>query len=106
MAKVRVQAHGSKGEVNEEGKPAKPRYNGAVDVLKKVYKSDGFVGWYQVCEANLVSLRILPGSQGMSAQIIKAVLAQALLFVSKDQFEQYALLIMLAWQRLANASPA
>ncbi|PVF93358.1 mitochondrial carrier [Serendipita vermifera] len=89
MAKVRVQAHGSKAEETEEGKPAKPRYNGAVDILKKVYQSEGFVGWYQ----------------GMSAQILKAVLAQALLFVSKDQFEQYALLIMLAWQRLANASP-
>jgi hypothetical protein len=32
--------------------------------------------------------------QGMSAQIIKAVLSQALLFVSKDQFEIYALAIM------------
>jgi hypothetical protein len=32
--------------------------------------------------------------QGMSAQIVKAVLSQALLFVSKDQFEIYALVIM------------
>jgi adenine nucleotide transporter 17 len=30
----------------------------------------------------------------MSAQIIKAVLSQALLFMSKDQFELYALAIM------------
>lgn len=31
----------------------------------------------------------------MSAQIIKAVLSQALLFMLKDQFERYALVIML-----------
>ena len=49
MAKVRVQAHGSKAESSkEDGKPAKPKYNGALDVLKKVYMSEGLVGWYQV----------------------------------------------------------
>jgi hypothetical protein len=49
MAKVRVQAHGSKAESSKvDGKPAKPKYNGALDVLKKVYKSDGLVGWYKV----------------------------------------------------------
>jgi hypothetical protein len=48
MAKVRVQAHGSKAESSVDGKPAKPKYNGALDVLKKVYKSDGLVGWYRV----------------------------------------------------------
>jgi hypothetical protein len=47
MAKVRVQAHGSKSEKVADGK-AVPKYKGAVDVLKKVYKSDGFIGWYQV----------------------------------------------------------
>ncbi|KAG8829205.1 ADP/ATP carrier protein [Serendipita sp. 399] len=90
MAKVRVQAHGSKGETTEEGKAKAERYNGAVDVLKKVYKSEGIVGWYQ----------------GMSAQIIKAVLAQAFLFMSKDQFERYALAIMIVWHRLSTAASA
>lgn len=47
MAKVRVQAHGSASE-KVEGKPHVPKYSGAVDVLKKVYKSEGLVGWYQV----------------------------------------------------------
>jgi hypothetical protein len=32
--------------------------------------------------------------QGMSAQIVKAVISQALLFMSKDQFEYWALAIM------------
>jgi hypothetical protein len=44
MAKVRVQAHGSKSEANK----STPKYDGAVDVLKKVYKSQGLMGWYQV----------------------------------------------------------
>ncbi|CCA72855.1 related to ANT1-peroxisomal ATP carrier [Serendipita indica DSM 11827] len=91
MAKVRVQAHGSKLESSEKGSTtAAPKYNGALDVLRKVYKSGGIIGWYQ----------------GMSAQILKAVLAQAFLFMTKEQFEQYALIIMVAWGRLRNASPA
>ncbi|KAG8756935.1 ADP/ATP carrier protein [Serendipita sp. 396] len=87
MAKVRVQAHGSKGGASDS---KTRKYNGALDILKKVYKTEGLSGWYQ----------------GMSAQIIKAVLSQAFLFMSKDQFERYALIIMIAWQRLATASPA
>jgi Mitochondrial carrier protein len=47
MAKVRVQAHGSKSEKGSDGK-AVPKYNGALDVLKKVYRSDGLIGWYRV----------------------------------------------------------
>ncbi|KZP05353.1 hypothetical protein FIBSPDRAFT_967354 [Athelia psychrophila] len=39
---------------------------------------------------------------GMSAQIIKAVLSQALLFMSKDQFEQWALAIIVQFARLAR----
>ena len=41
----------------------------------------------------------------MRAQLIKAVLTQALLFMSKDQFEHYALAIMLAFYRLQGAAP-
>ena len=36
----------------------------------------------------------------MGAQVLKAVLCQALLFVSKEQFEQYALAIMVMQQRM------
>lgn len=42
----------------------------------------------------------------MGAQILKAVLAQAFLFMSKDQFEHYALVIMAVWQRFMSASLA
>ncbi|KAF8606419.1 mitochondrial carrier [Ceratobasidium sp. AG-I] len=113
MAKVRLQARGSSEEedheeptsetelVNvkdvEEGlaasyakvtkhgeeatHPPRPRkgQGSAIALLAKVLREDGFVGWYQ----------------GMSAQITKAVLSQALLFMLKDQFERYALVIML-----------
>ncbi len=49
MAKVRVQAHGSTKEKSEKGTTTSaPKYKGAVDVLKKVHKSNGFIGWYQV----------------------------------------------------------
>jgi hypothetical protein len=49
----------------------KERYAGAIDCLTQVYKEKGFVGWYK----------------GMQAQIVKAVLAQALLFGIKDALE-------------------
>ncbi|KIO34430.1 hypothetical protein M407DRAFT_128287 [Tulasnella calospora MUT 4182] len=102
MAKVRLQARSNKNAettqlsdsekaslVGTEAKPAvnpKPRYNGAIDVLRKVHKEKGIVGWYQ----------------GMGAQITKAVLSQALLFMLKDQFERYALFIMILWRRLLS----
>ncbi|KAG8938069.1 ADP/ATP carrier protein, partial [Tulasnella sp. 419] len=101
MAKVRLQARSADVddsaaiEAAEEGKgptfadvvregqkPAPtrtPRYTGAIDVLRKVLAQKGFTGWYQ----------------GMGAQITKAVLSQALLFMLKEQFEKYALLIIL-----------
>jgi len=38
--------------------------------------------------------------KGMGAQILKAVLSQGVLFMSKEQFEQYALAIMVLYYRL------
>jgi len=89
MAKVRIQTRGSDAQMaKEEGLPAPPhhahhhnaglKHPGALDLLRMVYKREGFAGWYQ----------------GMSAQIIKAVISQALLFMSKDQFEHWSLAIM------------
>jgi len=40
--------------------------------------------------------------QGMQAQIIKAVLSQALLFMSKEQFEQWAIAIMIFAARFSR----
>ena len=59
MAKVRIQTRGSDAQMaKEEGLPAPPhhpyhhgansKHPGALDLLRTVYKREGFVGWYQV----------------------------------------------------------
>ncbi|KAI5451603.1 hypothetical protein NCC49_001587 [Naganishia albida] len=60
------------------------RQTSALGVLRDTYKTKGFAGWYQ----------------GMHAQIIKAVLSQGILFMLKNQFERYALIIMILSRRL------
>ncbi|KAF8525946.1 mitochondrial carrier domain-containing protein [Hysterangium stoloniferum] len=94
MAKVRVQASVKEDDGLDNAEKGqdhvvhrKRKYSGALDVLKKVWLADGFFGWYQ----------------GMNAQILKAVLTQALLFMSKDQFEHYALIILTLWKRALQA---
>ncbi|CAO3691774.1 unnamed protein product [Rhizopus stolonifer] len=71
MAKVRLQWKPSK-----ESKEKIVPYKGALDVLARVLKTEGVVGWYN----------------GMSTQITKAVLSQALLFMMKDIFTNYTVL--------------
>ncbi len=74
MAKVRLQARPA-AEVDEEKDlqttiiegssfiniqeesvavpvPIKPRYDGAIDLLKKTLAEKGFAGWYQVCSVD------------------------------------------------------
>ncbi|ORZ25344.1 mitochondrial carrier domain-containing protein [Absidia repens] len=79
MAKVRMQWKPSK-EMAEKV----DAYKGAFDVLARVMKQEGFFGWYK----------------GMSTQITKAVLSQALLFMMKDIFTNYTIL---AYALLKNA---
>ncbi|KAI8886052.1 mitochondrial carrier [Backusella circina FSU 941] len=71
MAKVRLQWKPSK-----EMRDKVVTYKGSIDVLTRVLKTEGFTGWYK----------------GMSAQISKAVLSQALLFMIKDIFTNYTIL--------------
>ncbi|KAF8589435.1 adenine nucleotide transporter [Ramaria rubella] len=93
MAKVRVQARATEDDDLDEVErgtslaTGQPKYKGALDVLAKVWQAQGFLGWYQ----------------GMGAQIIKAVLSQALLFMSKDQFERYAIVILTLWSRAIHS---
>ncbi|CCO36438.1 Peroxisomal adenine nucleotide transporter 1 [Rhizoctonia solani AG-1 IB] len=63
-------------QISKPPKKASRPQKSAIKLLAKVLREDGLLGWYQ----------------GMGAQITKAVLAQALLFMLKDQFERYALL--------------
>ncbi|KAI6123304.1 mitochondrial carrier [Pisolithus croceorrhizus] len=108
MAKVRIQARTSGSDSDEDmgrddrtgdvekrlgGSSQKhPRgrakQSGALALLIRVLKTEGVVGWYQ----------------GMSAQIIKAVLSQALLFVSKEQFERWALVVFVLSSKLRSRS--
>ena len=57
MAKVRIQARSADSEdpVDSESKSKSPSYHhqhsrhvGALDILARVWKREGFVGWYQV----------------------------------------------------------
>ncbi|KAF8628027.1 hypothetical protein AX15_004144 [Amanita polypyramis BW_CC] len=90
MAKVRIQARSTDADDdtangNAESEGEKGRQPGAVDILIRTWRRQGFRGWYQ----------------GMQAQITKAVLSQALLFMSKEQFEQWALQLMVTASRFS-----
>ena len=113
MAKVRIQTRTKDADEGENGtlppqaanESAKRRQNeGAVDILARVLRTDGFLGWYKVCSSacflNRICLLMGIFLKGMGAQILKAVLSQGVLFMSKEQFEQYALAIMVLYYRL------
>ncbi|KAM5537236.1 hypothetical protein V8D89_009169 [Ganoderma adspersum] len=99
MAKVRIQARTADIEDAEEEHLPAPAHNkphhktghhvGALTVLARVWRRKGFAGWYQ----------------GMGAQLVKAVLTQALLFMSKDQFEHFTLALMALLYRVQGVKP-
>ncbi|TFY68397.1 hypothetical protein EVG20_g3581 [Dentipellis fragilis] len=98
MAKVRIQTRSADLETvreeTEAGAETLPepleyhhkhsKHAGALDVLLRAWRHQGYKGWYQ----------------GMGAQITKAVISQALLFMSKEKFEHWALAIMVLLYRL------
>ena len=89
MAKVRIQARSADVDDDSRGKSSKV---GALEILRRVWKREGFLAWYQVRHFLLPFGEPTDNSlKGMQAQITKAVLSQALLFMSKEQFEQWAL---------------
>ena len=53
MAKVRVQSRSTEDDGLDEAEKGftdipHRKYKGALDVLAKVWKAEGFLGWYQV----------------------------------------------------------
>ncbi|RKP12884.1 mitochondrial carrier domain-containing protein [Piptocephalis cylindrospora] len=82
MAKVRLQWKPSR---EEKATGRAPRYRGALDVLRKVYRHNGFFGLYT----------------GMQAQIGKAVLSQALLMLMKDRLTHWTILLFALFHRMA-----
>ncbi|KAJ3260060.1 ADP/ATP carrier protein [Chytriomyces hyalinus] len=87
MAKVRMQwrppvssdaGKDPLGEGNKRGLEDAIRYKSATDVLSKVWQTEGLLGWYV----------------GLNAQLLKAVLCQGILFMTKDYFTAIALLLL------------
>ena len=85
MAKVRMQWKAPKSELAKltTEQQEQVHYTSAIDILTKIYLEQGILGWYNVTEIN----------QGMSAQIIKAVLCQAIVFAIKEKLAGYTELI-------------
>lgn len=113
MAKVRIQARTADSEeAEEEHQPVPPKHAyhhahskhvGALDILARVYRHQGILGWYQVgSSTDSVDDGAHALLQGMGAQITKAVLSQALLFMSKERFEHWALAIMVLWWKMQH----
>lgn len=73
-------------------------------MLAKVRQEKGLLGWYQVCIFALTTFAarslITSVRQGIQSQILKAVLAQALLFGAKEQLEEFTLRLMVAFTAL------
>ncbi|KAI0789897.1 adenine nucleotide transporter [Abortiporus biennis] len=94
MAKIRIQARTADDEEAKEAHQPRPpkhgyhhdhfKHAGALDILARVWRKQGPLGWYQ----------------GMGAQITKAVISQALLFLSKEQFEHWTLALVAVLYRL------
>jgi hypothetical protein len=113
MAKVRIQTRKKGGEENEDGTLPEPantagkrhrKNEGALDILARVLRKEGFLGWYKVWSPAHFWTRtiwLISHLKGMGAQILKAVLSQGVLFMSKEQFEQYALAIVVLYYRLS-----
>ncbi|KAI8908979.1 mitochondrial carrier domain-containing protein, partial [Gorgonomyces haynaldii] len=81
MAKIRMQWKPPKDADALSPKTQEAlKYKSSIDILKKVYQTDGFKGWYK----------------GMRAQIVKAVFSQAILFVSKEKLTMYTILLFAA----------
>ena len=48
MAKVRIQAGTTDGDLPSPASSKKPKHDGAVTLLARVLREQGFLGWYQV----------------------------------------------------------
>ncbi|KAI9297773.1 mitochondrial carrier [Neoconidiobolus thromboides FSU 785] len=81
MAKVRLQWKAPKHVTDDpEYKP----YKDSIDVLKRVLKNKGLIGWYE----------------GMQAQISKAVLSQIILFLVKEKITFSVTMLLLGLRKL------
>ncbi|KAI8617496.1 mitochondrial carrier domain-containing protein [Chytriomyces sp. MP71] len=85
LAKIRMQwrppksQNEEKSQISAESKMLQDavNYKSAQDVLVKVFQTEGLIGWYA----------------GLNAQLLKAVLCQGILFLTKDYFTALGLLL-------------
>jgi solute carrier family 25 (peroxisomal adenine nucleotide transporter), member 17 len=71
MAKVRIQARSADAEDSKDDNLSPPHahkshhgkgrhpHSGALDILKRVWKEEGFRGWYQVRHLSSISLSVI-----------------------------------------------
>jgi hypothetical protein len=86
MAKVRMQWKASKESVAKLSQKDREfvEYKSATDILRKVYISEGILGWYN----------------GMTAQILKAVFSQAVVFTIKEKLSLYTIAMLTALKKV------
>jgi hypothetical protein len=48
MAKVRIQARSAESEDSANSQSEHKKHTGALVILARIWKREGFVGWYQV----------------------------------------------------------
>lgn len=90
MAKVRMQWRPPKAASDQltEHQRKSLEYKSSLDVLRKVFDTEGVKGWYN----------------GMHAQIVKAVLCQAILFVGKEEFSAWTLALFVWMAKRRNTA--
>ncbi|TPX61725.1 hypothetical protein PhCBS80983_g00997 [Powellomyces hirtus] len=88
MAKVKMQWKPPKhvATLSQKDRDA-VTYKSSIDILQKVFKKEGLAGWYN----------------GLQPQIIKAVICQAILFVCKDQFGAWTLMLFAFFAKAKKA---
>lgn len=129
MAKVKLQWKPPKELANDP----MYQYDGALDVLAKVYRQDGLLGWYRVGNLWVESVKgeratrsslfsweppltkgvaytwsdafCSASNQGMDKQITKGVLSQAILFTTKDQYTFAVIALLHFWQNMQARAP-
>ncbi|KAJ3177654.1 ADP/ATP carrier protein [Geranomyces variabilis] len=91
MAKVKMQWKPPKhvATLSQKDRDA-VTYKSSIDILQKVLAKEGVTGWYN----------------GLQPQIIKAVLCQAILFVCKDQFAAWTVMLFALFAKAKTVAPA
>jgi len=82
---------------------------GAIALLAKVYREKGVAGWYKGLGAQIIKAVLCQGKFRLSRLVFSAwtilLTLLGILFVSKDQFESYTILLLALLARLRARIP-